>query len=255
MKRTTFLTALLATFLTSASADIISIIPATSIANATADRDAWLTANFGIGTTAQTLTTFENYAYGPWTSLTTDIGTFSTMPGSLPSSGAGTQRNQLTILNNPNSPFSGRYNTTPGGKRWLDSNDLTQLQLTTTFDSIYFFITDVNDWSGELEIQTEDGTISYFPCNNENGSIFFVGITSSGPIGYVRWMNTNRADGFGLDDFGIPKSPAAVPEPATWLVAAAALLIVAAAVQVRERQGALPEQSSKVRRELRRRAR
>ncbi len=254
MQRTILLPVLLAILLSSASADIITILPATSIANAAAERNAWLTTNFGSGTTAQSLETFENYAYGPWTSLTTGAGTFSVMPGSLPSIGAGTQRNQITVNNNPNSPFSGRYNTTPGGKKWLDSNDITKLQLTTTFDILYFFITDVNDWAGGLEIQTADGTTSYFPRHNTDGSIFFVGIASADSIGYVRWLNTVQSDGYGLDDFGTAKWPpqAPVPEPATWIVPAIALLIITAAVHQRDPHGRPPEQRSKARRESRR---
>jgi hypothetical protein len=257
MKRTILLPALLTTLLGFASADTITILPASSIADATTERNSWLTTNFGSGTTAQSLTGFENYAYGPWTSLNTPAGTFSVMPGSKCSTGSGTHTKVFTILDNSDTPFSGRYNTTPGGKNWLDSNDLTEIQLTTTFDAIYFFITDVNDWSGNLKIQTADGTISYFPQHNANGNIFFVGITSPDPIGYVRWLETDQEDGYGLDDFGTAQcpTPAPVPEPATWIVAAVALLILAAAVHERDRQGASSEQSSKERRESRRRGR
>jgi hypothetical protein len=250
MKRTIVLTGLLAAFLTFGSADTITILPAANIAGAAADRDAWLTANFGIGTTAQTLETFENDTRGPWTSLASGVGTFSIMPGGKASMGVGTQKNNFTVLNQSNSPFSGRYDTTPGGKNWLDSNDITELQLSTTLDTIYFFITDANDHNGGLQIQTADGTVAGFPTRTGNGSIFFVGITSSDPIGYLNWINTARADGFGLDDFGtanIPYTASPVPEPATWLVAGCALLILAACVQIRERNAASVKRSSTTR--------
>ena len=257
MKLTIFLTALLAVFLTTANADTITIISASNLAGATADRNQWLTNTFGAGTTAQTLETFEGDSKGPWTSLASAVGTFSVGPNALSSTGNGTHQDNFTVLNSGNSPFDGRYNTTPGGKNWLDSNDITSLQLTTTLSTLYFFITDVNDFSGGLQIQTADGSIASFPTHNSNGSLFFVGITSSDPIGTLTWLNTNRADGFGLDDFGtahIPYVPpvSPVPEPASWLVAGCALLILAAAVQIRARNATSAQSDSKKPRESRR---
>ena len=235
-----------------ASADSITILSASNTAGANADLNTWLTNDFVHGSTADTITTFENDADGHYTSLSTGIGTFSAMPGGLGSTGAGTGKNQFSVLDSADSPFNGRYNTTPGGKNWLDSNDITQLQLTTTYDSIYFFITDVNDCGGDLSIQTADGSSASFSKNNANGNIFFVGITGPDAIGYVRWLESDRSDGYGLDDFGIVNipldppldPPQTVPEPASWIVAACALLIVAAAVQIRERQAARPAESS-----------
>ena len=81
-------------------------------------------------------------------------------------------------------------------------------------------------------------------------ALVFVGITSSHPIGYLSWLNTARADGFGLDDFGtahIPYTASPVPEPATWLVAGCALLILAACVQIRDRNAASVKRSSTTR--------
>jgi hypothetical protein len=130
------------------------------------------------------------------------------------------------------------------------ADTITKLQLTTTLDTIYFFITDVNDHTGGLQVQTADGSVASFPTRNRDGSIFFVGITSSHPIGYLNWLNTARADGFGLDDFGtahIPYTASPVPEPATWLVAGCALLILAACVQIRDRNAASVKRSSTTR--------
>jgi len=220
-----------------AAADVITILPATGISNALTEENSWITTNFGVGASGDVVTTFENLAYGPYTSLITNIGTFSTISGGSGSTGAGTGGNSFTILNNSNSPFSGRFNTTPGGKSWLDSNDINKLQLSTNATSLFFFITDANDQGGHLMIQTADGTIVNFPTGNANGNIFFVGITSTDPIGTIQWLNTSTADGFGLDDFGIVQlpDPSPVPEPASWPSAAAALLIVAAAVRLRAR--------------------
>src|SRR5882724_8089192 len=191
MKFTIFITVLLAVFLTAASADTITILSASNLAGATADRNQWLTSTFGVGATAQTLETFEGDSKGPWTSLASAVGTFSVGPNSKSSTGSGTHQDNFTVLNSGNSPFNGRSNTTPGGKNWLDSNDITSLQLTTTLTTLYFFITDVNDFNGGLQIQTSDGSVAGFPTHNSNGSMFFVGITSSDPIGVLTWLNTD----------------------------------------------------------------
>jgi hypothetical protein len=238
MKFTIQLAALLAIVLTPASADIITIIPATSVANATADRNIWIAENFGSAVTAETLTGFEDDTSGSYTSLATTAGTFSVMPGSKASTGSGTHKNDFTILNSSDTPFQGRYNTTPGGKNWLDSNDITQLQLTTSFDTIYFFITDVDDTGGKLTIQTADGTTSSAFTSPVNGDLYFVAITGPDPIGYIRWLNTSQADGYGLDDFGTVKFPALapVPEPASWIILGVAMFLLWAAVGRRERK-------------------
>jgi hypothetical protein len=242
MKLTIQLAALLATVILPAGADIITIIPASSVATGITDRNTWLAANFSSGATAQTLTSFEDDTKGPWTSLSTTVGTFSVIAGGQGSTGGGTGKNEFTVLNSSNTPFQGRYNTTPGGKNWLDSNDITKLQLTTSFDTIYFFISDADDTGGTLTLQTADGSTATFPTNTGNGSLFFVGITSTDPIGYIRWLDSSRADGYGLDDFGTvtypPPTPhlSAVPEPASWVISGVALFLVLVIVQRRERK-------------------
>jgi hypothetical protein len=234
------LAALLAIILTSANADTITIIQATNVANATADRNTWLQENFGSGATADPLTGFENDADGNYTSLATAAGTFSIVPGSVASTGTGTHTDVLSVLDSSDSPFDGRYNTTPGGKNWLDSNDLTKIQLTTSLDTVYFFMTDVDDAGGQLTIQTADGSTSSNFTNPANGDLYFVAITGPDAIGYLRWLNTSSSDGYGLDDFGTVGYPspsfATVPEPASWIVLGVAMFLLWAAVGRRDRK-------------------
>lgn len=220
-----------------ARADVITILSATSIANATAERDAWITSNFGLGASADVNTTFETDATGQYNSLSTGIGTFSILAGGLGSTSSGTGTNQFSILNSGITPFSGRYNTTAGGANWLDSNDITKLQLSTTANAIFFFITDVNDAGGNLQIQTGDGSSSGFSGPKTDGNIYFVGISSTDAIGTLQWLNNVRGDGFGLDDFGVIKYSATVPEPASLPIAGVGLLIAAMAVELRKRYG------------------
>src|SRR5882762_9400906 len=224
MIRTIFLAALV---VATANATTITIMPASNIANAAAVRDVWIVSNFGLGATIQNLENFEGFGYGPFTQLATGPGTFSVMEGALPSFSNGTRHNEFTVLNNSNTPFFGRYDTTPGGNNWLDSNDITKLQLLTSLSTVFFFITDVNDIEGALRIQTADGTsATNFAAAATDGNLYFVGITSSGPIGSIQWINNSQNDGFGLDDFGTTKYNTSTPEPSTSLFMGTGLLIL-----------------------------
>ena len=226
MKGTILIPALFACLLSSASAASITIMPAATIADAITDRNAWLIGMFGGFATPEPLEDFETFGYGPWTHLATGVGAFDIEAGGLPSYSNGTRNNEFTILNSSDTPFSGRYNTTPGGSNWLDSNDITKLMLTTSLTNLYFFITDVNDIDGTLTLHTADGTTtSGFAPRGADGNIYFVGISSEDPIGFVEWLNSSQNDGFGLDDFGTADPPAIVPEPATWLFVAGGLLV------------------------------
>jgi hypothetical protein len=187
-----------------------------------------------LGSTIQNLENFESFGYGPFTQLASGAGTFSVMNGSLASSADGTHNNEFTVLNSSNTPFHGRYDTTAGGNNWLDSNDITKLQLATSFTSLFFFINDVNDIDGSLRIQTADGTsATNFAAKGVDGNLYFVGITSAGPIGSIQWINNSQTDGFGLDDFGTVKYNSSTPEPGTSVGIGTGLLILAASLMLR----------------------
>src|SRR5438552_4287213 len=127
MKRTLFLACLTAS-LAFPSSTIITITPATDIANGVSIRNAWAT-NYSPGYTPQVLETFEGFGSGPYTSLSTGVGAFTIPSGAQPG-GPWTYSDKnldFRILNSSNTPFSGRFNTTNGGNNWLDSNDLTGL--------------------------------------------------------------------------------------------------------------------------------
>ena len=224
----------------SAGATTITILPASSVVNADAEENAWILSNFGSNFNADILETFEGFTASDQTgysSLSTGVGTFSVTPGSQPGSPTqsnGTKKDQFTILDSADTPFSGRYNTTPGGNNWLDSNDITGIQLSTSLDTLVFMITDVNDCGGTLTIKTADGTTSsaFAPYPTaKDGNLYFVAITSSSPIGSVKFLNNSTNDGFGLDDFGTvvdpPPPPAPTPEPGTLSIAAIGLISIA----------------------------
>ena len=261
--RHTVLSALLVVSAASVHATTITIMPAgnwsSGIATAVADRNSWILSNLGTNWNPVELEGFESYGYGPYSTLSTGAGTFSVMPGSQPGDywqSNGTKTDQFTILNNSDTPFSGRFNTTPGGSNWLDSNDITQIQLTTTQSILYFFISDVNDCGGSLTIRTADGTTSsnfaQYPAATD-GNLYFVGIISSQPIGTVQWINNSTNDGWGVDDFGTavdppppPETPytPAVPEPSAWPFAVAGLLAIPVVRKYKTGAGRRPETSA-----------
>lgn len=89
-----------------------------------------------------------------------------------------------------------------------------------------------------LTLKTQDGTTSSnFAVPGYNADLYFVGITSSGPIGNIQFLNTSQGDGYGLDDFGTVECKTATPEPANWLSASTGLLILLVAVRLRRRAG------------------
>jgi len=225
----TLISMLFTLFAVSAGASTITIVPASSISNAYADESAWVQSNFGSSFEPETLETFNEFTASDttgYTSLSTSVGTFSVAGSSQPGSSTlstGTHQNQFTILDSSDTPFSGRYSTTPGGGNWLDSNDITGVKLTTSLNTLLFMITDVNDTGGTLTIKTQDGTQSsaFVPSSTaQNGDLYFVAITSPNPIGEVWFLNSSNADGWGIDDLGtIVDPPAPTPEPATLSIA------------------------------------
>ena len=220
----------------SAGATTITIMPASSISNAYADENSWVLSTFGSNFEPETLENFNEFTASDtsgYTSLSTSVGTFSVAPGSQPGNptwSSGTKQNQFTILDAADTPFKGRYSTTPGGGNWLDSNDITDIELSTSLNTLIFMITDVNDIgpSDMLTIETADGTESSAFAPEppaENGDLYVVAITSSGPIGDVWFLNTSTADGYGLDDFGtVVDPPAPTPEPGTLGIAGLGLV-------------------------------
>jgi hypothetical protein len=155
---------LIAALLPSAGATTITILPAENLAQAFTERNSWLTASFGAGTTA-----------------------------------------------NPIDPRID--NVTPG-----DSNGVVKLQLLTSLQSLYFFITGVEK---NMQIRTADGASTQ--VHDGDDTLYFVGITSSRAIESIQWQNHGN---FVLEDFGVPQEPASSPEPTSWLCLATGLFVI-----------------------------
>ena len=219
-----------------ASTTTITVTQLSGVSAASAAESAWVLANFGSNFNPQILETFSAFPASNvtgYSTLSTGAGTFSVMPGSQPgepgqTSGTGTD--QFTILNAADSPFCCRFPVNPGGK-WLDSNDITQIQLASSVSNLFFFVTERNNvLPTDLLTITAGGASSSFAANVPGDNIFFVGITSSAPI-TVDWLNNTANHGFGLDDFGTAQQQSGIqtaptPEPVAWPVAAVALLAI-----------------------------
>jgi hypothetical protein len=205
--------------------------PHNSLAGAQAARNAWLGTSIG-----SIIEDFEGFpAQFPtgYSSLDTAIGEFRANPaGSGGSSdAAGSTLNEVVVLNSSTSPFGGRFNTTPGGANWLDSNDITDFSLLVSVPTnvLFFFMTDTEDigTAGLLSISARNSfgdivqeVVSLAPL--ANGASHFIGIRSQGNIEQVRWINGENNDGFGLDDFGVATGQ--IPEPSTYVLLGSALL-------------------------------
>ena len=220
-----------------ANSTTITITPASGIPAAEADQNSWVLANFGSNYTPDVLESFQTYALGAYYSLSTAVGTFSVAPGSQPGTPGqtnGTGTDQFTILNHTDTPFCCRYNTTPGDNQWLDSNDITGLQLTTTLSNIFFFIVDVNN---VLLYRCTDNHCRRNIQQRVRGArrawqhlfrrYHFLWTHRHHSVAQQYWQRWIRIGYFGTASTNSGIQVAPTPEPSGWPVAAAALLAIA----------------------------
>lgn len=161
---------------------------------------------------------------GDVTPLTsTGVGDFTTTAGGRCGASCDTPDDQSLIRNTSS---YGRYNTTLGGSNWLDSNDNSAINLAAAggsmFDSISFFLTDVDDVgrvafeinvAGELFDVAED----ILNSNRQgDGDLFLVTIGLDSLVSSVAvGLFIESGDGFGIDDVRLGSSVAPIPVPAS----------------------------------------
>jgi hypothetical protein len=126
----------------------------------------------------------------------------------------------VAILDGSPSIFSGRINTTQGGKNWLDSFDAREFLFNplANVNSVGFFISDPNDSGGRFTIKSAgmgDTTYDFgqiFGAGGlSNGQVFYLTFTSASAISSISIFSNANGDGFGIDDVTVGK----VPEPGT----------------------------------------
>ncbi len=168
-----------------------------------------------------------NTGTGSFTPLNTAVGVFTTTPGAT-CGGSCNQPNDQSLVRNASS--FGRYNTTDSGAQWLDSNDNAAINLAgsagSNFDSISFFLTDIDDvglvtFNIDVDGQNFDIAADIFNgLKQQNGDLFLVRIELGGPVASSALsLNIDTGDGFGLDDVrlgsGTAPGPSPVPVPAS----------------------------------------
>ncbi len=223
--------------------DVVQVGGATQAARLA--QKAALLASLGAYTVLEDFEDFTASRTTGYTTLATGAGSFSFQGnggGSAcvkPGGPSASACDALYVLDAATTPFSGRYNTTPGGSRWLDSNDTTkvvldleQAHLNRRLDNLFFFMTDVNDQGGRLKVYGYDGSASAFDVFGStasgsaqaNGALFFVRLSSPAGIARVEWVNTVTGDGWGIDDIGTVPEPSSIVLFAITLFGAAARL-------------------------------
>jgi hypothetical protein len=148
---------------------------------------------------------------------------------------------------------SGRQNLTAlsGASQWLDSNDRSQVTMTLggvgAFDRAAFFLTDVADVSGKFTMTIPGAgkpvdlgalNTAFATMNGvgRNGVINVVSILFDAPVSAATIrFDTNRNDGFGIDDVALGRAPAAIPAPAALPMLVLGLLSLALVRRMRAR--------------------
>jgi hypothetical protein len=181
---------------------------------------------------------FEDFTFeedGQWfKNLTTDVGTFD----AAGLKGEGETSYNANIEPDSNDPYFsirskswfGRGNQTTEGSYWLDSGDITQLDLTVNtanipYRSLFFTLQDPSDVGATTEVEggTAGEIASYTFENLEpNNAVFLVGILwdADETLSSISWKVSTQNDGYGLDNF----QSAPVPEPATMLLLGSGLI-------------------------------
>lgn len=177
--------------------------------------------------------------------LSTAVGTFSTLGGTGTGGSVIGTGTQLSLKNDTQPPNNfGRFNTTPGGSWFLDSNDTDgirwDISASNLFRTVGFTLSDAADQGARLVISSVLGTVTTdlaTLANRPNAEVNLITIDFGELVSEATILFSNtyakdrRNDGFSLDDVFV----APIPLPAPLLMLLAAL---GALVALRRRTGA-----------------
>jgi hypothetical protein len=213
----------------------ISMTKYDSVGTALSARDSFIGSGTVIGED------FEGFASCPAPfcasgTISTGVGTFTGYGTAISNGGSQVEpKNQIVVRNSTPNPF-GRFNVTPKGTNWLDSNDRAGIQWDVPgladvpmIKRIAFLLTDVDDVDSfdfilkAIDTGADDLTDAFIQLNNnglDNGTLHLVTMLFSDPVKDLRIVMKNGVgDGFGID--GVRMS--VVPLPASALLLLGAL--------------------------------
>jgi hypothetical protein len=129
------------------------------------------------------------------------------------------------------------------GEQWLDSNDSMEsrwLRTGSAPTSLGFYITDPNDQGARIDVSGFDALEESFLFGDlfgplTNGAVFYITLTDPDGLDFFNFIQTDPADGFGIDRFTIGEPSDTVPEPATLGLVGLALLGLYASRRPRNR--------------------
>lgn len=177
---------------------------------------------------------FEGFAVGPsGAALNTAVGTFTAIGPHFTGLTALDPTDQTHIRDGTALPNGSRYDTTPGGSNYLDSNDNRGIRLEIpgssalgSFTRLSLLATDIDDVAGagfSIEALGDDVTFAELIAGSlgtlPNGSLHLITFLFSDPVSSVGIdFMIDLNDGFGIDSVAV----STVPLPAAvWLLLSA----------------------------------
>jgi hypothetical protein len=163
------------------------------------------------------------------TILSSQLGSFTGFGGAAKKGASQVQpRSKIVVRTGADGAF-GRYNVTPGGLNWLDSNDREGIDWSfaapgdLTFRRLAFLLTDLDDMGSILFNISVNGALAVARPGAESagdGQLHLITLLFDTPVSSfeIRLVN-GKGDGFGLDGARL----AAVPLPAAGLLLLATL--------------------------------
>lgn len=165
--------------------------------------------------------------------FTTSVGTFTMVKSDGAADNSDVRPDLLMIENSS----TGEFGRSPShATNWLDSNDADIVSWDISgvgfFDSLGFYLSDVNDQGASLKLVFNDGTEHTTQLNSSlsNGNLMYVSLMADVAISSATLLfdnGTNENDGWGIDTITVGSLP--IPEPATLALLSLGLIGVGAA--------------------------